>query len=266
MFRLVCLQDLERLTMEFSRLRKIIKDISEKEKTHIHTFEGAIFGCAWGTCPGELFLPERGYNIIVGILKLPILKFWTPNHPTLPCPTEATAIHLPSPWSETWFYGHCKHIIKIATENTTYHRFVCLHQIEMHFSDILKWILMAGKDQEWQICASKFNTNRFTTITKPKTLFPSVCDRLWKVQKILRKLRNVLFVEVSCSGLKISLKSPQSAQQGGIWKAQSVIPRRGLLIVMIRPGTAGSRWRGAWSFAKHEESSNEDGGRHHRGG
>ena len=56
-------------------MRKINNEISENERTHIHTFEGAIFGCARGTCPGELFLPERGYNIIVGILKLPILKF-----------------------------------------------------------------------------------------------------------------------------------------------------------------------------------------------
>ena len=134
-----------------TRLRKIKNGISENERTHIHTFEGAIFGCARGTCPGELFLPERRYNNnrFIVFWKLLILKFWTPNHLTLPCPTEATAIHLPFPSSEIMIIRakKCKHIIKIATENTTYHRFVCLHQIEMHFSNIIKWILMASKAQ-----------------------------------------------------------------------------------------------------------------------
>jgi len=39
----------------------------------------------------------------------------------------------------------CKDINKIATENTIYHRFVCVHHIEMHLVIFLYWFLWLAK-------------------------------------------------------------------------------------------------------------------------
>ena len=132
-----------------ARLRKI-SEIKKDQKWHFRKWENShsyiwrsnIWLCTRDMSRWAVFAWTK-------VWKLLILKFWTPNHPTIPCPTEATAIHLPFPSSEIMIIRakKCKHIIKIATENTTYHRFVCLHQIEMHFSNIIKWILMASKAQ-----------------------------------------------------------------------------------------------------------------------
>ena len=164
-----------------ARLRKINNGISEIEKdqqwdfrkwenSHSYIWRSNIWLCMRDMSRWAVFAWTNVWQVL-WILKLLILII---QHYLVPQKLQQSIS--PPPALKLWSSEQksCKHIIKIATENTTYHRFVCLHQIKMHFSDILKWILMAGKDQEWQICASKFNTNRFTTITKPKTLFPSV--------------------------------------------------------------------------------------------